>query len=353
MLRNYATLVTGSEDFPLARFTRRTDPVTKSIGYDKSAMIFHMIRRRIGDKAFWSALRRLYKERLFQSASWQDFQRVFERNGRVSLNGFFRQWVYDRGAPKLALAEVKATAEGRTWMVSGKILQKGSVFDLQVPVLLETESSRLRKVLAVTDAQTPFTLQSETPPKTLVIDPDADLMRRLYPEEIPPSVNSLKGSESVLVVVAEGIPTEAVVAADILIGSLGLKAHRMVAESEVEPETLKPHDLLMVGYPVSVRIPLQLPPKVSLHKDRIFLDGTLHTGHDITFFGVFRHPYSEGRFTALLLPLSDRYSKRIVEKITHYGRYSYLLFQDGNVQAKGIWPVTDSPMIYRWPIRQK
>ncbi len=348
MLRNYATLVNGLEDFPLARFTSRTDPVTKTIGYDKSAMVFHMIRRRIGDAAFWSALRSLYAEQLFQTVSWKDFQRVFEREGKISLDTFFRQWVFGKGAPQLALAEVGMSIKDGSHMISGKILQEGSLFNLRVPIVLETVTNPLRQVLSVTGAETPFTLRTEAFPRRLVIDPDADLMRRLFPEEIPPSVNSLKGSERLLVVLSEGIPPEAAVTAEILARSLGLKEHRMVAESAVTPEMLKQDDLLVVGYPASGRLPVRLPPGVSLDKDRISLYETVYTDDSITFFGVFNHPYADGRVAALLLPLSNRYSKEMVGKITHYGRYSYLLFRNGHVRAKETWPVTDSPTVYRW-----
>ncbi|MEJ2475460.1 MAG: hypothetical protein P8Y74_16470, partial [Desulfobacterales bacterium] len=44
ILRNYATLVTPENDFPISRFQSRFNPVTKVIGYDKCAMVFHMLR---------------------------------------------------------------------------------------------------------------------------------------------------------------------------------------------------------------------------------------------------------------------------------------------------------------------
>ena len=62
-LRNYATLVDASSDFPLAAFRSRVDKATRTIGYDKGAMVFHMIRKTIGETAFWGALRDLYTDR--------------------------------------------------------------------------------------------------------------------------------------------------------------------------------------------------------------------------------------------------------------------------------------------------
>jgi hypothetical protein len=348
MLRNYTTLVSESVDFPLSRFTSRTDPVTKSIGYDKSAMIFHMVRQKIGNRAFWSALRTLCKTHLFKITSWEDFRRVFETHGKLSLKTFFDQWVYGSGAPQLSLKDVRTSAKEKTYEVSGKIVQDGTLFDLMVPLVLEADTGHTRKLVRVIDSEASFAFTVGTAPKKLIIDPDANLMRRLYPEEIPPSVNSLKGSKSVLLVFADGIPEETAVAADTLLRSLGHTSYRKIAESVMRPEMIKQNDLLVVGYPAHGRLPIPLPPGIVLSRDKVSINEADSTGEDNTFFGVFHHPYANGRVLALLLPFSPRHLQPVARKITHYGRYSYLLFQKQSVKTKGIWTVTESPSVYRW-----
>jgi aminopeptidase N len=83
ILRNFSTLVNEDNDFPLARFQSRYDPASQAIGYGKGAMVFHMIRKMVGDNAFWEALREIYREKRFQKVSWQDFQKTFERHGNA------------------------------------------------------------------------------------------------------------------------------------------------------------------------------------------------------------------------------------------------------------------------------
>jgi len=63
---------------------------------------------------------------------------------------------------------------------------------------------------------------------------------------------------------------------------------------------------------------------------------------------VFNQPHVDNRIAALFLPLSSEYADIVAAKITHYGRYSYLAFQNGKNQAKGSWPVELSPLIYEW-----
>jgi len=38
----------------------------------------------------------------------------------------------------------------------------------------------------------------------------------------------------------------------------------------------------------------------------------------------------------------------VARKITHYGKYSYLAFQQGKNKDKGIWPVEKSPLVVEW-----
>jgi hypothetical protein len=54
MLRNHSTLVNPLNDFSLAGFSSRVDPVSKVIGYDKGAMFFHMLRKKAGEDNFWT-----------------------------------------------------------------------------------------------------------------------------------------------------------------------------------------------------------------------------------------------------------------------------------------------------------
>jgi hypothetical protein len=63
---------------------------------------------------------------------------------------------------------------------------------------------------------------------------------------------------------------------------------------------------------------------------------------------VFEHPYAKNRVAALFMPLSSRYADIVARKVTHYGKYSYLAFENGKNQDKGYWPVKNSPLVYAW-----
>ena len=101
ILREYATLAAPGADFPLRLFESRSSPATRAVGYGKAAFVFHMIRQKLGDDAFWKSLRQIYKERLFVRTSWEDFRDVFVGTGGWDpgeAKVFFDQWVARSGA---------------------------------------------------------------------------------------------------------------------------------------------------------------------------------------------------------------------------------------------------------------
>jgi hypothetical protein len=344
MLRNYAALVEPGDDIPLSRFMGRIDPVTKAVGYDKGAMVFHMLRRRVGDDLFREGLHRIYTENLFKKISWREFRLTYEAMAEVSFADFFDQWVERKGAPRLSLAEVTVDRMEAGFRIRGRIDQEAPVYDLQIPLSVETRKGRVLKTVHSNRASTRFDMTVEDFPSTLTLDPDADLFRRLHPSEIPPSVNSLKGADSVLVILAEGGSPET---ADLMIRSLGLNRARIIEEGDLTEQLAGENDLVFVGLPRNRSFLKELPETVSIRENGFVLNDRVYDVSSDAFFGVFAHPRTEKRVAALFMAKGPS-AETVARKITHYGKYGYLSFSgDVNVD-KGTWPVTDSPVIHHF-----
>jgi hypothetical protein len=347
-LRNYSTLVTPQNDFALDRFQSRYDTVTRTVGYDKGAMVFHMTRQILGEEAFWGALRDIYRKRLFRRTSWSDLQHAFEIRGRRSLQDFFDQWVYRRGAPRFSLDGVRAEHTGSIWQVKGQIIQAKPYFSFPLMLALKTGKQTTTQNIFVSGRATSFELKGDHRPLKLKADPADDIFRRLYPSEIPPAVNAFKSSPAVLTVLSAELDPELIKAAEILALSLGLKHNKFVTESELDRRMLAENDILVIGLPSRNDLLQKMPAQVKIQSDSFSLNETLYEKPFDTFFGVFEHPAAPDRSAALFLPLSPQYADVVARKITHYGKYSYLAFQSGKNLDKGIWPVETSPLVYEW-----
>jgi hypothetical protein len=350
VLRDYSTLVNEQNDFPLARFKSRYDPASQAIGYGKGAMVFHMIRRKVGDKAFWEALRDIYKEKRFQETSWHDFQKAFERHGECSLQEFFDQWLLRKGAPQLSLKSPTAEPLKGLFVVKAFLLQKEPFYNLELTVLIESESLKGHKRVNLSGPATFFEVPSFGRPLRLLVDPDFNVFRRLYPSEIPPTVNSIKASPFLLLVLSKRWEDDGAQLGTALALSLGVANYRVIPEEKLNEKDMKAHDLLYVGLPQPSPIPTSLPSGLVLQEKKFIFQGQTFDTPSEVFFGVFPHYEAKDGLVAVFLPLSSDRAEEVARKISHYGRYSYLVFREGRNQVKGTWPVSESPLIYSWKL---
>ena len=98
MLFTYAVYVSPERDYAIARFKQKVDQRDSAIGYSKAAMVFHMLRREIGDKAFFATLKRLVAVYAGQRVGWHDLETLFGKTSSRDLRAFFARWVEQPGA---------------------------------------------------------------------------------------------------------------------------------------------------------------------------------------------------------------------------------------------------------------
>jgi hypothetical protein len=295
----------------------------------------------------------VFAEKKFKRASWTDFRTAFERRAGhgpcCTLEGFFDQWIDRAGAPKLALKSVARRETNGRWQVTGTVVQDPAhrLFDLPAVLRVETEGGTVSQVVSLHDRKTGFSLTTVRKPAAVTLDPDADVFRRLYPEEIPASINSIKGAASVSVVVSAAAGPAGRSTAQMLVRALGLSDARIVEETAFEPET-EAGSRVYIGFPTVAAALPPAPAPVVLSSLRFSVGDRHFSEPTDTFFGVFDDPRDKGNVVGLLYPVDDRYGPLVARKATHYGKYSYLSFRKGTNAAKGVWPVTASPLMVKW-----
>jgi aminopeptidase N len=342
ILRDYAALVDAADDLPLTAFRSRLSKRDQAIGYGKAAMVFHMLRERIGDHAFWTGLQSAAGAGVGKRYAWSDLQRHFEAASDRELGGFFRQWTARPGAPQLLLADVELNDLGDGWRVSGKLRQQGPFYDMQVPLLLETANHRTVQTLNLDAGQADFEFMVADRPVSLTVDPDTRLFRKLYPEELPATVNDLRASRSRLVIVADGAETLLEASRDLL---RGLQWQHAEVTSEADYFARRPvdSDLLVLGWPQSPELRPVAPAGSALPGAQFQVGQSLPADPADVLFMVVGKP-GEERVTGYFLPGSPAAARDTARRIPHYGRYSYLAFSGGRNQLKATWEPARSPL---------
>lgn len=334
ILRDYASLVSAENLFSIADFSSRHDKASQAIGYGKTAMLFHMLRQKIGEQAFWTGLRQVASERMFSQVSWNDFAEQFSAVSKQDQRPFFRQWLTSEVGPQLELQEVKQLKTENGWQISGKLLQRPD-YRLSVELQLQTETETLTQQVLMNSASQSFRFDSPSQPIALQVDPNADLFRVLAAEEIPATVNSIRGSNQLLVLRADNAApdTEAI---KTLLGALRKTQLPIQSFSEISQEQLAAHDLLIIGLPESF-LPANLVA-ATMDKPR---------KPDQSIFIVERNRLNSERSVAWFIG-SNPQTAVVARKIPHYGKYSFLMFAGHKNQRKEIWTPTDSPLKFEF-----
>jgi len=343
-LQKYGDYVSSAKDFPLREFRERHSPSTEAVGYGKALMLFHMLRRELGDDVFVRGLRGLFQSSKFRRASFQDVRAAFEAAAGRDLAASFAPWVDRTGAPRLRLTSVGATEAAGGWRLTGTIdqSQDGEPYALAVPlaVTLEGRDAAMQTVVRAAGRSAPLDLTLPARPLRLDVDPEFDLFRALDPEEVPPALSGAFGDASATLVLPAGAPADLLAAyrAMAVAWNTGRAAPmRIVTDAELAsaPPT---GSLFIVGFEnrllaVAEQALAAYPVAPARQGDRAIAL-------------VARRPGVGGAVVAFVAAQRAAQVAGLARKLPHYHKYSSLAFEGDepvNV-AKERWAVTGSPL---------
>jgi hypothetical protein len=138
---------------------RNDGRVFRALVYNKGALTLHMLRKLIGDDAFFRGLRRFYATWRFKKAGTEDVKAAFELEANRDLDAYFERWIYGSSLPRMKFSY---TIEPSAVVV--RFEQIGDRFEVPVTVTL-------RQGTTLTDVTVPVIEQVTThriPTTTLV-----------------------------------------------------------------------------------------------------------------------------------------------------------------------------------------
>jgi aminopeptidase N len=207
-LERYANFAAEQGDFALSDFSSRHDEASQAVGYSKSLMLFHMLRKQAGDVAFNDRLRQLWQRYQFSYASFPDvIQQLYADNDDndnddddAGYKLFVEQWLNRTGAPEIALDAVeveKLDNDGYSLTLKISQQQTGPAYQLQIPlaVTLQGKTQTQRENIFLAKKNNRLTFKYKQRPQALTLDPDYDVFRLLHPGERPASLGRLFGAK--------------------------------------------------------------------------------------------------------------------------------------------------------------
>jgi len=125
---------------------RRDSRVFRALVYNKGAAVLHMLRRLIGDEAFFRGIRRFYEGSRYRKTGTDELRSAMETESGRSLERFFERWIYGSTLPRITLSyHVESSAGGPREIVL-RFDQDGEIFDVPVTVVLQYADRRSREL---------------------------------------------------------------------------------------------------------------------------------------------------------------------------------------------------------------
>jgi aminopeptidase N len=183
ILKAYKNYVTPENEFPVREFIARHNAESRTIGYNKAMMIFHMIEDRIGRTNFLQAWRDIYAAHKGEQVTWEQWLAAYEQASGEDLSFIIPQWVDRTGAADIAVELLETASVGDSLQVKIRISQPRQVYNLKIPVHFSGGEGQTEYAFLATAAEK-FEFMLPASVTSLELDPDYDLFRQLYPEEI-------------------------------------------------------------------------------------------------------------------------------------------------------------------------
>jgi Peptidase family M1 domain len=341
LLRDYSDYITrgDEEDFPLSQFTSRTTAGTRTIGYGKSMMVFHMIENKIDSETFWQTLDAFYTEKQFTRVSWSDFFNVFSKASNISFDNFQEQWINKSGAPQLTVSNPTSieTKNRQAWIVEFDIgqQQEGDLYHLDVPVkITDNEGNISSHVLSDVHGRLYHArLEIKKQPKKVAIDPDFNIFRVLDPLEAPATFSGFYGADKPVVILPSGPMRDLYKQfAETLLG----RSEYEILEDGADIPTDRSKLFISDDF-----YNYQETEKVI---DILHESGSEVITKSLAIIAAFKDSNDPNIVNMIVAGASPETLLPLARRLPHYGKYSYLAFSSGHNVKKGQWDVTESPL---------
>ncbi|MGB5892056.1 MAG: M1 family aminopeptidase, partial [Thermoanaerobaculia bacterium] len=352
-LQKYRDYVKEGRDFPLSEFRSRHSAATEAVGYGKTMMGFHMLRRLLGDEVLEQSLARFYRGFKGKRASFADVQQVLESTSGEELGWFFEQWVERAGAAALEVRVEEVGETGDGFVVTGTLAQtqKGEPLVVDVPIAVQTESGAERSVVRLEGGETGFAITTAERPLSLQVDPQFDLFRLLDPRETPSSIGQIFGAQEILAVLPAAAGAEALEQYRILMEGWQSDSHAIEVITDDKLKLL-PADRSVWLLGRANKFAAQLFADdaaigVAIDGEELRLGAETVPLADHSLVAVRRHPMVDELAIGWLVVEPGAAFPGMGRKLPHYGKYSYLAFEGDeptNV-VKGQWSSSESPLV--------
>ncbi len=149
-----------------------------SHSYNKGGQIFHMLRKYVGDDAFFASLKLYLESNKFNSVEIHNLRLAFEQVTGEDLNWFFNQWFLSSGHPELVIKTEYDSANKKEKVEIKQIqdLSKTPLYKLPIAIDIYANGKKNRHKIILTKVDETFEFDANTAPDLVNVDAEKMLL---------------------------------------------------------------------------------------------------------------------------------------------------------------------------------
>lgn len=184
--RNGYMMAAAQKQVDLVRFDYDArEDMFDAFSYNKGGQVLHMLRKYVGDDAFFASLRLYLETHKFKTAEVHDLRLAFEEVTGEDLNWFFNEWFYAKGHPKLS---IKKTYQANTNTLILDITQQQDIalaplYKLPIDVDLYVAGKKERQRIWIDDSHNTFAFNVLSNPELVNVDAEKQLLAEITYEK--------------------------------------------------------------------------------------------------------------------------------------------------------------------------
>ena len=170
-------------DKHLVRFNYQDkEDMFDAVSYNKGGSILHMLRKYLGDEAFYAGLNKYLTKYQYGTAEAHQLRLALEEVTGKDLNWFFNQWYFNSGHPQLSITFDYNTLRKT---VTVNILQtQANEFKFPFAIDIFEGTKRVRHNVFVNGKDASFTFKYTQQPKLIQVNADGVLLCDIYENKI-------------------------------------------------------------------------------------------------------------------------------------------------------------------------
>lgn len=172
------------KEVDLVRFDyENREDMFDAFSYNKGGQVLHMLRKAVGDDAFFASLKLYLENKKFKAGEIHDLRLAFEETTGKDMNWFFNQWFLAKGHPVLAVSKNYSNGKLTVTIEQKQDFSEVPLYRLPVNIDIYAGGKVDRQLVWIDDASETFTFDVASVPNLVNFDGERQLLAKINYEK--------------------------------------------------------------------------------------------------------------------------------------------------------------------------